>query len=490
VLAAGRRGALAHHQTLRATIDWSFQLLAEPEQALLCRLAVFAGGCTLEAAETICGGNGLDPDTVFELLASLIARSLVVAKEHGPETRYQLLETIRQYGEERLSEVGETERWRTRHADYYTSLLPRLLRRRSHDPRTEAFWAVRLSADQDNLLAAWAWAIETANVDTAFRMLAGFAPCQIWTSYPLLLEGAAALELPGATEHAGYPLALAVSAVFASLRADVTATEELCRRAADANTRRDIPDWRVEETICAARSNIANTRGAFADAARLSERAAGLARAGGDLADASLQLDLAASGYLLVGDAPRAVPLAREALTLARQIGDPALIASGLLAVGGTVVETNPEQARTCLRESLELSAALGYQSALDLVWTVGIAFVTSDRITTLELGRRAIHGLQWAGNRLRVGFVLLVIAGTLAATQPEAAAIIQGASEGSVAEPPTIARLISLIITEALGEERARELRVRGADMDWDKAVAYTLTQITQALDELKSGT
>ncbi len=84
--------------------------------------------------------------------------------------------------------------------------------------------------------------------------------------------------------------------------------------------------------------------------------------AGGDLADASLQLGFAAGGYLLVGDAPRAVPLAREALTLARQIGDPALIASGLLAVGITVVETDPEQARACLRESLELSTALGYQ--------------------------------------------------------------------------------------------------------------------------------
>ena len=72
---------------------------------------------------------------------------------------------------------------------------------------------------------------------------------------------------------------------------------------------------------------------------------------------------IAAAGHLLVGDAPRAVPLAREALTLARQIGDPALIASGLLAVGMTVAETDPEQARACLRESLELSTALGYQS-------------------------------------------------------------------------------------------------------------------------------
>ena len=71
---------------------------------------------TLEAAEAVCGGEGIDPDAVFELLASLVARSLVVAEEHGPQTRYRLLETIRQYGEERLNEAGEADRWRARHA--------------------------------------------------------------------------------------------------------------------------------------------------------------------------------------------------------------------------------------------------------------------------------------------------------------------------------------------------------------------------------------
>jgi predicted ATPase/class 3 adenylate cyclase len=489
VLGAGRRGTLPQHQTLRATIDWSYQLLAEPEQRLLARLAVFAGGCTLEAAETVCGGDGINPDTVFELLASLVARSLVLTEEHGPETRYRLLETIRQYGEERLDEVGETERWQARHADYYAGVLSRI-REHAHDPQAGVFWAVRLRTEQDNLLAAWAWTIDTRNIDTAFSILAGFAPSEIWTRYPLLLDGEAALELPGAAEHPGYPLALAVSAMFASNRADVTVTEELCRRAAEANERRAPPDWRVEEVICAARSNIAFTAGAFADAARLAEHAAGLARTGGDLADASIQLGTAVAGYLLVGDAPRGVPLAREALALARKIGAPTLIATALLAVGMTVVETDPEQARACLRESLELGTALGYQSALDLVWAVGIAFLLDDRTSTLELGRSAIRGLQGGGERLGMGFVLHAVAGVLATTQPEAAAIIQGAAEAYVVEPPNFARLISLIVTEALGEERARELRARGADMDWDQAVAYTLAQTTQALNEPRSRT
>ena len=85
------------------------------------------------------------------------------------------------------------------------------------------------------------------------------------------------------------------------------------------------------------------------------------------------------------------------------------------------------------------------------------------------------------------MGPVLHIIAGALAATQPEAAAMIQGAAEAYMAESPI--RSAQLIVTEALGEERARELRARGADMDWDQAVAYTLTQTTQALNELKSG-
>src|SRR4029453_7256840 len=134
VLGAGRRGTVAHHQTLRATIDWSYQLLAEPEQRLLARLAVFAGGCTLEAAETVCGGDGIDPDTVFELLARLVARSLAVTEEHGPQTRYRFLETIRQYGEERLAEAGDTDRWQARHAVYYVGVVSRI-REPAHAPQ-------------------------------------------------------------------------------------------------------------------------------------------------------------------------------------------------------------------------------------------------------------------------------------------------------------------------------------------------------------------
>jgi predicted ATPase len=487
VLGPGRRDAVERHQTLRAAIDWSYQLLTEDEQALLARLAVFASGATLEAAEAVCGGEGIDPDAVLDLLASLVARSLVVAEEKGPETRYRLLETIRQYGEQRLGQAGETQRWRARHAGYYAGLLQRV-RNHAHDPNPEVFWAVRVSAEQDNLLAAWSWAIDTGNVDAAFQMLASFAPSEVWNTYPLLLPSEAALELPGASEHPGYPLAVAVSALFASIRADVIGAEELCRRAPEANTRYDTPDWRVDETICAARTNIATTRSAFADAARFAEQAAGIARAGGDLADTSVQLTIAVACHVLAGDAPRGVPLARDALALARQIGAPALVATALLEVGAAVVQTDPGQARACLRESRELSTALGYQSARDLVWATGIASFLNDPIATLELGCSAIRALQRGGDRLRMGITLHMLAGTLATARPDAAAIILGAAEAHVIESARTAQLVTSAAAAALGDNRARELRAHGAGMDWDQAVAYTLTQATQALSELGS--
>jgi predicted ATPase/class 3 adenylate cyclase len=486
VLGAGRRGAVERHQTLRAAIDWSFQLLAGPEQALLGRLAVFAGGATLEAAETVCGGEGIDPDAVFELLASLVARSLVVAEEHGPQTRYRLLETIRQYAEEHLGQAGETERWRARHADYYSGLLSRV-RDHAHDPDQEVFWAVPLGAEQDNLLAAWSWAIGTGSVDAAFKILAGFAPAEVWSTYPLVLAGEAALELPGAAEHPRYPLALAVSAVSAANRADVTSAQELCRQAAEANARQDTPVWRVEEAICAARSSIAVITGAFADAARLAEQAAGIARAGGDLADASVELTFAAADHLLIGDDPGAVPLAKQALALARQAGAPALVATSLLAVGAAVAGTDPGQAQACLRESLDLSATLGYQSAINLDWAATIAAFIGDQAAALELGRRAIGGLRWGGDRVRMGLVLHMIAGVLAATRPDAAAIIQGATQAHAVESSERTQQISSHLAATLGEERAQQLRARGADMDWDEAIAYALTQATQALSELQ---
>ena len=122
LLAAGSRTARPRQRTLHATMDWSHELLSQKECVLFRRLSVFAGGFTLEAAESICAGEELQRDEVLELLSQLLDKSLVVAQERDGAARYRLLETIRQYGKERLEEVGEAAHVRERHAGYYLAV--------------------------------------------------------------------------------------------------------------------------------------------------------------------------------------------------------------------------------------------------------------------------------------------------------------------------------------------------------------------------------
>ena len=129
LLTGGSRAALPRQQTLRAAIDWSYDLLSDPERQLLRRLSVCAGGWTLEAAEEVCAGDGLAADEVFALLLNLVDKSLVVADPEGVEARYRLLETLRRYGAERLREAGEEAAVRTRHLAWCVALTEEIARR-------------------------------------------------------------------------------------------------------------------------------------------------------------------------------------------------------------------------------------------------------------------------------------------------------------------------------------------------------------------------
>ena len=126
LLTRGRRAAPPRHQTLRGAVEWSYQLLSEPERLLFDRLSVFRGGFTLEAAEEVCSGDGLESYEVLDVLSQLIDKSLVVVEE-GPEgeARYRLLEVLRLYGTERLAETGQTEGVRGRHASYFLTAAGR-----------------------------------------------------------------------------------------------------------------------------------------------------------------------------------------------------------------------------------------------------------------------------------------------------------------------------------------------------------------------------
>jgi predicted ATPase/DNA-binding SARP family transcriptional activator len=164
LLNRGGPTAEPRHQTLKATLDWSFELLSEAERKLFGRLSVFVGGWTLEAAEEVCSGEGIERDEVVDLLSELVEKSLVMA-EAGEEgvPRFRMLEPIRQYGQERLEEGGEAERVRERHTEYYLQLAEGEATEEA-DPRVRGArpvaWFKRMESEHANLRAALSWALD------------------------------------------------------------------------------------------------------------------------------------------------------------------------------------------------------------------------------------------------------------------------------------------------------------------------------------------
>jgi predicted ATPase/class 3 adenylate cyclase len=169
VLTGGARTVMPRHQTLQASLDWSYELLSEDERTLLRRLSVFAGGWALDAAEQICSGEDTNRYAVLDLLTNLVDKSLVVTDEQDPETRFRLLETVRQYATARLARAGETERLRARHLAYYLSLVetaePQVLGAGREDPVLHT-----LASELPNLRAALEWAA-VSDPDTGLRLV-------------------------------------------------------------------------------------------------------------------------------------------------------------------------------------------------------------------------------------------------------------------------------------------------------------------------------
>jgi predicted ATPase/DNA-binding CsgD family transcriptional regulator len=191
LLAGSDRTSLARQRTLRATMDWSHELLTEDEQALLRRLSVFAGGFTLGAVEAVYAGESAEE--VLDLLASLVDKSLVIVEERDGEARYRLLEAVRQYGREKLQESGEEDLLRRRHAEYYLALAeePEL------DLREQGAWLRRLGAEQDNFRAALRWTLGpeagAQDPELGLRLAVALGHRRFWAVYGLG-EGLAWLE--------------------------------------------------------------------------------------------------------------------------------------------------------------------------------------------------------------------------------------------------------------------------------------------------------
>jgi predicted ATPase/DNA-binding XRE family transcriptional regulator/Tfp pilus assembly protein PilF len=182
LLTGGSRTALPRQQTLRASIDWSWNLISDSERALLRRLTVFAGGWTLEAAESVCSRNGgIKPQEVLELMTQLLAKSLVIANHHpGPERRFHLHETIRQYAFEKLIEAGEQEYIRSRHLNYFLDLSA-LAEPALHGPH-QMEWYSRLTDERDNLRLALEHASRTdleAGLSISARLMDYWVVCDL-----------------------------------------------------------------------------------------------------------------------------------------------------------------------------------------------------------------------------------------------------------------------------------------------------------------------
>jgi predicted ATPase/class 3 adenylate cyclase/DNA-binding CsgD family transcriptional regulator len=186
LLTGGARTAVRRQQTLRASVDWSHALLTEPERVLFRRLAAFLGGFDLDSAQTVAGGGDVQRYQVLDQLTLLVDKSLVAADDSRGRTRYRLLETVRQYAQEKLGESGEADGVRSRHRDHYTALAAAV------DAPAGTDYEQRLEQAEmeiDNLRAAFAWSCENSDTALALTLASSLQP--LWVTRGRVGEGRA-----------------------------------------------------------------------------------------------------------------------------------------------------------------------------------------------------------------------------------------------------------------------------------------------------------
>ncbi len=382
LLTGGSRTAVPRQQTLRASIDWSHDLLAEPERVLLRRLAVFVGGWTLEAAEAVCAGDGLDHDEVLDVLAQLVNKSLVVTdREQGQETRYRLLETIRQYALERLA-ASEGATIRHQHLAYVVQLAERA------EPHLRAFemvvWLDRLAAEHDNIRSALEWALET--------------------------DGEAALRLAGALWWFWY------------LRGHGNEGGDWLERALSIET-----IARGEQLIWPARAMI---RGKALNVAGFLSLMQGETEKGAVFAAESLAIfrELGPAGkrgmaYALLylawvavqrPDMARAKSLLHESMALFREAGDTFGMAECLNVLAYQAqVDGDHERERTIWEENLALRKEIGDKDGIALAYaSLGrLALWQGDAQRAITLYEESLAGFREVGNNTQIAYILATMA-------------------------------------------------------------------------------
>jgi len=375
LLTDGSRTALPRHQTLRAMIDWSYDLLSEPERILLRRLSAFAGGWSLEAAESVCAGEGIEMDEVLDLMTQLVNKSLIIIeRQQGQETRYRMLETIRQYAHDKLWTADEGDRMRQRHLAYFVELAERA------EPNLHAsnmvMWLDRLETEIDNIRAALHWALES-NIEAELE-LAG-ALRWFWHIRDHKSEGSEWLERAlsiETMERGDQPLtpsraiirgkALYVAGFlrlkFYEINRAVVLSEEGLALFSELG-----PDGK--QGMAHALLNLgeaAYRQENFRLSKALMEQSLALFQEVGDKVGMARCLPMIANVSLIVdGDYERAKTLAEEGLALSKEIGDKNIHAKTMESLGGVAYQQGDyKQATTWSEASLALFREVGNQYA------------------------------------------------------------------------------------------------------------------------------
>ena len=376
-LSGGRQPIEPRHRTLRATLGWSYDLLGEPERRLFTRLSMFAGGFSLEAAEAVGAGEGVERTDVLESFLALADKSLVVAVPIASgAVRYRMLEPIRQYAQERLEEGGEAEAIHHRHATFFLELAERAEPHLKGPGQVE--WLKRLEEDNDNLRTALLWMLEREGLELSLRF--GATLGEFWYMRGHLSEGRRWLETALAKGDAP-----SVARVRALAKASWIATEQANLERATALGEQGLELARKlgdEDGTATALLNLGMAvmgRGQLERSTALLEEGLLLFRGLGDkwgLARSLLSLGFVA---MFQGDEERAEALIEECLAVSRESGDVwssggALIQMALMAL----LREDYGRSEALCKESLELSRRSGMQHHITIVLHTSAALAGS----------------------------------------------------------------------------------------------------------------
>jgi non-specific serine/threonine protein kinase len=339
LLAGGDRISVPRHKTLRATMDWSHELLSAEERVLFRRLSVFAGGWTLEAAEVICAGDGISEGEVLDLLSRLVDKSLVVVGEWNGEARYRLLETVRQYGREKLQGAGEAGAARRRYVLFFLELAETAEAAMSGS--AQEAWLGRLEVEHDNLRAALDRDEEEADATEARLRLAA-ALAQFWVIRSHFTEGLTRLEtllaLPGAsTPSAARARACQAIGMLHYRRGDQAAADFARARARYEEALRIFRRLADQPRIAQALSDLGRVEAdleEYASARSQLEESLALHRRLGDEHGAAVALSSLGWLDFLRGERASARSLLEESLATFRERGDKFLLGGCVLSLG------------------------------------------------------------------------------------------------------------------------------------------------------------